>query len=71
MTSDSSPTSYRYTSPDSSFKSHVTSQCHPSLCDMACSDFSRCDCSNTLNIQSYADSVAQHIDNTSSLYPSC
>ena len=48
------------TSPDSSFESHVTPQPHPSLSGMACSDSSGCGCSNTLDIQSYEDSIAQH-----------
>ena len=48
------------TSPDSSFESHMTPQPHPSLSGMTCSDFSGCGCSNTLDIQSYEDSIAQH-----------
>ena len=38
------------TSEDSSFKSHVTPQPHPSLSCIACSDSSWCGCSNTLDI---------------------
>ena len=48
------------TSPDSSFESHVTPHPHPSLSYMACSDSSGCGCSNTLDIQSYEGSIAQH-----------
>lgn len=48
------------TSPDSSFESHVTPQPHPSLSGIVCSDSSGCGCSNTLDIQSYEDSIAQH-----------
>ena len=48
------------TSPDSSFESHMTPQPHPSLSGMTCSDSSGCGCSNTLDIQSYEDSIAQH-----------
>ena len=43
-----------------SFESHETLQPHPSLSGMACSDSSGCGCSNTLDIQSYEDSMAQH-----------
>ena len=49
------------TSPHSSFESHMTPQPHPSLSGMTCSDFSSgYGCSNTLDIQSYEDSIAQH-----------
>ena len=55
-TSDTSST----VSPDTSFESHVTSQPHPSISSMVCSDSSGCSCSNTLDIQSYEDSMIQH-----------
>ena len=55
-TSDASST----VSPDTSFESHVTPQPHPSISSMMCSDTSGCGCSNTLDIQSYEDSVIQH-----------
>ena len=48
------------TSADSSFESHVTPQPNPSYSGTACSDSSGCGCSNTLDIQSYKDSIAQH-----------
>ena len=48
------------TSADSSFETHVTPQPHPSFSGMVCSDSSGCGCSNTLDIQSYEDSIAQH-----------
>ena len=53
MSGDASSTA---TSPNSSFESHMTPQPHPSLC----SDSSGCGCSNTLDVQSYEDSIAQH-----------
>ena len=45
-------------SSDSSFESHVTLQPNPSISSMACGDSSGCGCSNTLDIQSYEDSVS-------------
>ena len=48
------------TSADSSFESHMTPHPHPFLSGMAYSDSSGCGCSNTLDIQSYKDSIAQH-----------
>lgn len=57
MSSDISSTT---TSPNSSFESHVTPQPHPSLSGMVCSDSSGCGCSNTLDVQSYEDSIVQH-----------
>ena len=47
-------------SPDSSFESHVIPQPHPSISSMVCSDSSGCGCTNTLDIQSYEDSIIQH-----------
>ena len=47
-------------SPDSSFESHMTSQPHPSISSMVCSESSGCGCSNTLDVQSYEESVVQH-----------
>ena len=48
------------TSAGSSFEGHVTPQPHPSISGMACSNSSGCGYSNTLDIQSYEDSMAQH-----------
>ena len=56
----SSVTSSTATSPYSSFENHTTPQPHPSLSGMVCSDSSGCGCSNTLDVQSYEDSIAQH-----------